>query len=75
MLNVLNGFNQQMPHFQVSNVYTKRAVVKNGSTYPILTELLDTSRRKRNLGLLLTAITDHLCQCSNSKEEKTHLSF
>jgi len=38
-VNVLNGFNHQTPQFQVSSVYTKRAVaknVKNGSTYPVL---------------------------------------
>jgi len=38
-VNVLNGFNHQMPQFQVSTAYTKRTVakiVKNGSTYPVL---------------------------------------
>jgi len=38
-VNVLNGFNYQMPQFQISSAYTKGAMVKNvknGSTYPVL---------------------------------------
>jgi len=35
-VNVLNGFNYQMPQFQVSSAYTKREMAKNGSTYPVL---------------------------------------
>jgi len=38
-VNVLNGFNYQMPQFQFSSAYTKGVMVKNvknGSTYPVL---------------------------------------
>jgi len=39
LVNVLNGFNYQMPQFQVSSASTKGAIaknVKNSSTYPVL---------------------------------------
>ena len=38
-VNVLSGFNYQMPQVQVSSASTKGAMaknVKNGSTYPVL---------------------------------------
>jgi len=43
-VNVLHGFNYQMPQFQVSSAYTKRAMAKNvkfGSTYPVLPYCID----------------------------------
>jgi len=51
-VNVLNGFNCQMPQFQVSSAYTKRAWaknIKNGSTYPFSTTNHRTLRKDYNM--------------------------
>jgi len=54
--NVLNGFNYQMPQFQVSSAYTKRANaknVKNGPTYPVLPYLAGalSARTRTSFGI------------------------